>query len=213
MTKVVSAKDETVRLFKSDFLEFFTRVHWSVPLILYIPLLIFFLLRILSNPRCTFVFTVQFFLLGLFVWTLVEYLLHRFLFHFQPRAKFLQRIFYLIHVIHHEYPQDSLRLVMPPVLSVPMAILFYLLFSAFLTTGAFESFALGFGVGYLSYDMIHYSVHHLPLKGRVGQFLKKHHLKHHFNEEHHGFGVSSPFWDHVFRTDFSKKSADIPIVS
>jgi sterol desaturase/sphingolipid hydroxylase (fatty acid hydroxylase superfamily) len=107
-------------------------------------------------------------------------------------------------VIHHEYPQDSLRLVMPPVLSIPLAVLFYFGFAWLLPGRMFAPFFLGFGLGYLCYDMIHYSVHHLPLTGKVGQILKRHHLTHHFKEENRGFGVSSPLWDYIFGTTFSK---------
>ncbi len=91
---------------------------------------------------------------------------------------------------------------MPPVLSIPLAIVIFFGLSYLLIPGVFGPFFVGFGVGYLCYDMIHYSVHHLPMKGRMGQFLKAHHLRHHFQQSDRGYGVSSPFWDLIFRTRF-----------
>lgn len=198
--QVLSAKDESVRLFKSDFFEFFSRVHWSVPLILYVPLLSFVVYRGLVLPEFRSAWFLAWVLLGLLSWTLLEYLLHRFLFHYEPRSSFAKRIFFTIHGIHHAYPSDSWRLVMPPVLSIPLAFLFYFGFSALFPAKVFPGFFVGFGCGYLCYDMIHYATHHLPMRGAVGQFLKHYHLRHHFKQDHLGFGVSSPLWDRVFGT-------------
>src|SRR4029077_4993928 len=91
---------------------------------------------------------------GVLVWSLSEYLLHRFVFHYEPTQPWLQRVWYLIHGVHHEQPQCKTRLVMPPILSIPLAFLFYGLFA--LVVGALfrlpllvgPSFA-GFLTGYL----------------------------------------------------------------
>lgn len=197
---VVSAKDETIRLFKSDFCEFFTRVHWSVPLIIFVPVIFYCLYRAGTLPESTGISFGLAFVLGLGAWSLLEYLLHRFFFHYQPKQAWLKRAFYLIHEVHHEYPSDSLRLVMPPVESVPLAILFWWGLSALLPLPWFYPFYAGLALGYLSYDMIHYSVHHLPMKNSIAKHLKAHHLRHHFKNPHQDYGVSSPFWDWVFRT-------------
>ncbi|KAL5099543.1 hypothetical protein RYX36_003870, partial [Vicia faba] len=55
-----------------------------------------------------------FVLLGIFVWTLAEYLLHRFLFHVQTKSYWGNTLHYLLHGCHHKHPMDSLRLVFPP---------------------------------------------------------------------------------------------------
>ncbi len=202
MTRVVSSKDETIRLFNSNFLEFFTRVHWSVPLILYVPLVLFCLWQAWHFSSVGWLTLTGGFIAGLLFWSLLEYILHRFLFHFSPKRPFLKRVFYLIHEVHHEYPQDSLRLVMPPVESIPLAILTYFGLQALLPAYFFFPFYAGLGIGYLCYDMIHFSVHHLPMKNPLAQRLKRHHLKHHFQEPDRGYGVSSPCWDHLLGTPF-----------
>lgn len=200
MSPVVSTKSESIRFFKTDFCEFFSRVHWSVPLVLYVPLTLYCFYQSWIYSNGSILNLSGFFLLGLLVWSLTEYLLHRFLFHFKPKGERVRRIFYFMHEVHHEYPNDALRLVLPPVESIPLAILLYFGLSAWLPSEIFFPFFSGFLVGYLCYDMIHFSTHHLPLRGKIGQFLKKYHLRHHFQTADRGYGVSSPLWDYVFRT-------------
>lgn len=200
MPKVVSAKSETVRIFKSNFLEFFTRVHWSVPLLLYVPLVAFCLFRALNDPIGGWGALSLSLILGLVGWSLMEYLLHRYFFHFKPKSPRLQKVLYLVHEFHHEYPNDPLRLVMPPIESIPLAIVFYFGLSKLIPNPYFFPFFAGLTLGYLAYDMIHYASHHLAMKGKVGQFLKRYHLQHHFQSEKKGYGVSSPLWDYLFRT-------------
>ncbi len=199
MAKVISAKDETVRLFKSDFCEFFSHVHWSIPLFLYLPLILFFVWNIFFQSQIEWVVALLLIGAGLFAWTFTEYSLHRLFFHFKPQ-KYFKRVFYTIHEIHHDYPNDSTRLVMPPVLSIPLAILFYFVFSRLFPGDLWQPFYVGFGAGYLIYDMIHYTTHHVALRSSWGKFLKKYHLQHHFQEPDRAYGVSSPLWDVIFRS-------------
>jgi sterol desaturase/sphingolipid hydroxylase (fatty acid hydroxylase superfamily) len=102
--------------------------------------------------------------------------------------------------VHHDFPNDKDRLVMPLLTSVPLALIFYTLFTWTMGIAKAEPFFAGFIVGYLCYDGTHYAVHHFRQTTRVGKFLKKHHMKHHHGDNFGGFGVSSPLWDLVFRT-------------
>jgi sterol desaturase/sphingolipid hydroxylase (fatty acid hydroxylase superfamily) len=199
----VSNKDESARLFDSDFLEIFTHVHFSVPLFVYLPVVTYMLWLGIEAalPGLTIV---GLFLFGLLIWTLTEYLLHRFVFHYEPTGKLGQRLHFLLHGVHHDYPNDSLRLVMPPVVSIPLAILFYGLFRLFLGEVFVTPFFAGFIVGYLFYDMLHYATHHAPMKTRFGLWLKHHHMRHHYQSNRLGYGVSSPLWDYVFGTTYPK---------
>jgi sterol desaturase/sphingolipid hydroxylase (fatty acid hydroxylase superfamily) len=197
----VSNKDESARLFKSDFMEIFTHVHWSVPIILYLPVVVFFLVRTVQNPLVTTTNLVALFFFGIFLWTLTEYLLHRFLFHYEPTSSLGKRIHFLTHGVHHDYPNDSKRLVMPPVVSVPLAFLFYFFFLALFGGNYLPPVFAGFIFGYILYDEIHYATHHAPMKGPVGQFLKHHHIRHHYKDPGKLFGVSNPLWDYVFGTN------------
>jgi sterol desaturase/sphingolipid hydroxylase (fatty acid hydroxylase superfamily) len=201
----VSNKDESVRLFKNDFLEMFTQVHWSVPIILYVPAIVFFLMRYsgasaqMAVPWC---------LGGVLFWTLTEYILHRFVFHYQPASAWGRRIHFLAHGVHHDYPNDSRRLVMPPSVSVPLAFLFYGSFYLLIPRGFLPVFFAGFLFGYVCYDTLHYATHHAPMRGKLGHWLKHHHLRHHYLDKDRGFGVSTPLWDFVFRTMSGRRNQE-----
>ena len=201
----VSNKDETVALFQNPFLERFTRVHWSVPLIVYLPVVSWLLYRSSRNPDLSSGTIIGLCLAGVFTWTLTEYLLHRFVFHYMPTSIWGKRLHFLMHGVHHDYPNDSWRLVMPPSVSLPLAVIFYILFRLTLGPAFVFSFFAGFLLGYLAYDMIHYATHHAPLKGGLGLLLKHHHMKHHYQTDTLGYGVSSPLWDYVFGTMFPRK--------
>ena len=115
-------------MFDSDFMEFFSRVHPATPLILYLPVVGFMLYVALWRQGFPVFVVVGFFLLGMLLWTLLEYLIHRYIFHYQPKTRVGKRLHYIIHGVHHDYPNDGRRLVMPPSISVPLAFLFYGMF-------------------------------------------------------------------------------------
>lgn len=95
---------------------------------------------------------------------------------------------------------------MPPAASLPLATIFYFLFQAIVPTDGFHFFFTGFLLGYLVYDRIHYATHHAHINGgKLWMAIKTHHLKHHFKDPDKGFGVSSPIWDVLFKTDYTKK--------
>jgi 4-hydroxysphinganine ceramide fatty acyl 2-hydroxylase len=195
----VSNKNETVRMFESDFMEFFTRVHPVTPLVLYLPVIGYMLYVSLWQRRLSMLAVGALFLLGVLLWTLLEYLIHRYIFHYEPKTRLGQRLHYIIHGVHHDYPNDARRLVMPPSISVPLAFLFYGLFLLIFGSLASAVFA-GLVFGYVCYDMLHYATHHFGMKRGMWLWLKQYHLRHHFKDDHVGYGISSPLWDYVFRT-------------
>lgn len=195
--KYVSNKNETIRLFKNPFLEYFSHIHPITPVVVYVPVIIitayFGLLRVGIGP---FILP---FLGGILLWTLTEYTIHRWAFHYEPKSEAGKRIHFLVHGIHHDYPRDSTRLVMPLLVSVPLAVIFYLLFQVIFGNYNLAVFS-GFVLGYVSYDSIHYATHHLPMKGKIGNFLRVYHLRHHYEDEQTAYGVSNPLWDYIFRS-------------
>ena len=201
----VSNKDETVRMFESDFMEALSRVHPSVPLIIYVPvILIMFYLSVFVH-QMPVLSILGFFVLGVFIWTITEYFLHRFIFHWELKSKFGARIHFIFHGVHHDYPSDSRRLVMPPSVSIPLAVLFYFLFKVLIGDVDVLPFFAGFLVGYLFYDITHYAIHHFNMHSKFWLMIKNHHMKHHYQDAHKGFGVSSPVWDIVIGTNFPPK--------
>jgi sterol desaturase/sphingolipid hydroxylase (fatty acid hydroxylase superfamily) len=201
----VSNKDETVRMFESDFMEVFSRVHFTVPLYIYLPVVFYFMYRSIYLYEQSAITILTLVILGVAVWTITEYTLHRFIFHFEFRSELGAKIHFIFHGVHHDYPNDSRRLVMPPSVSVPLAILFYFIFTLLLGYINVTSFFVGFILGYLAYDMTHYAVHHFNMHNRFWLAIKNHHMKHHYMDSTKGFGVSSPVWDEVMGTNFPKK--------
>jgi sterol desaturase/sphingolipid hydroxylase (fatty acid hydroxylase superfamily) len=194
---------EPIRLFKSGFLEFFTHISPLSILVFWTPVVA--LLLFLAGQGLSLGAILAAFVAGLFLWTFVEYTLHRFLFHYEPRTERMQRVFFLFHGVHHAQPQVKTRLVMPFPISIPGALLFYGLLYGLL--GAWlnvpqwvNPLMAGFMVGYLAYDLIHYATHHFTMRSGPAKFLKRYHMAHHFKSPRTRYGVSSPLWDYVFRT-------------
>ena len=204
--RFVSNKNESVRMFRSDLLEFFTHIHWSTPLWIYVPLTAWMVY--LSASRGLSAGLIAALVLGgIVIWSFVEYTMHRFVFHYEPKSRWGKRLHFMLHGVHHDYPNDASRLVMPPVVSLPLAVIFYALFVVLFGRFAPAVFA-GLLAGYLFYDTVHYATHHFAMKGGVWLWLKKYHLRHHYQDDEIGYGVSSPLWDYVFRTRSSPRIND-----
>jgi dihydroceramide fatty acyl 2-hydroxylase len=192
-------------MFESRLLDRFTRVHPAVPVLLYAPVIA--LLAITGLGRVSTPAALAWMLGGYAFWTLTEYWLHRTVFHFEPESEFGRRLHWMVHGVHHDHPNDPLRLVMPPSASVPLATGFTGLFWFVLGAAIAPAFAAGFLAGYLAYDMVHYHVHHHTPRTRVGRRLRELHMRHHFQDHETGFGVSAPYWDHVFGTPPNRSGA------
>lgn len=199
----ISNSPESVRMFKSPLLEGLSKVPYFIPLIVFIPIISFFCWKSLSmNPLLT---SLGYVLLGLLVWTLTEYVMHRFVFHFYPKSSWGKRIHFIFHGVHHDYPNDANRLVMPPSASIPLATVFYLLFRALVPVAVLDGFFAGFLMGYLIYDMMHYMLHHAKFSNPFLRKLKQHHMLHHYNDSTKGYGVTSEFWDKIFGSEIIRR--------
>jgi len=145
--------------------------------------------------------------LGIVLWTLYEYLFHRFLFHMDARLPdhpLAFAVHFLIHGVHHFLPTDRYRLTMPPLLMTSLAtpVAFSYHFILGIDTARTAAIMAGSLTGYLAYDMLHYAFHHAPIK-RTSYLhtVKSHHMRHHFVSTASGFGVSSHLWDTLFGTN------------
>ncbi|MCS6798438.1 MAG: sterol desaturase family protein [Myxococcota bacterium] len=188
-------------MFRNRFIDRFSRVHPASVPILYVPavgvLLYWSLVRAGVSPLATVGLAAG----GFVAWTLTEYWLHRCLFHWVPRAPWGRRMHFLLHGVHHDYPNDRLRLVMPTFVSVSLFWLFLGLYV--LLFGRFAwAFHAGFVAGYIFYDMGHYYLHHFQPRWKWARAWKRHHMMHHAEKiaGDRKFGVSSTLWDHVFGT-------------
>jgi 4-hydroxysphinganine ceramide fatty acyl 2-hydroxylase len=187
-------------MFESDFLEFFSHVHPSTPLVIYLPVMGYMFYLSFAIEGLSVATVAALFVAGVFTWTFLEYMLHRFVFHYQPKTEWGKRMHFMLHGVHHDYPQDATRLVMPPGISIPLAIIFYVLFLVIVGPVYTPALFAGMVLGYLCYDMLHYATHHFSMKRGIWLKLKQYHMRHHYGDEGTGYGVSSPLWDYVFGT-------------
>jgi len=190
-------------LFESRVLDALSRVHPAVPMIIFVPAIVLMAAWGLERESVPAVLGLA--AGGYALWTLFEYWLHRIVFHFEPAEGLGARMHWIIHGVHHDHPNDPMRLVMPPAVSVPLAAAVF--GGLYLIFGARYSPAIGAGffTGYLIYDMMHYYLHHFRPHGRLGRMLRERHMRHHFQDDTRGFGISAPYWDEVFRTSSRTK--------
>ena len=196
--KPIVGKDNP-RFFENDLMEFFTRTPWWVIPLIWLPVASWFI-SLSVKVGLPFSHVEAAVVGGIFLWTFIEYTLHRFLFHMKTTTYWANTLHYLLHGCHHKHPMDSLRLVFPPVaaaiLAVPLcsAIKFLApaLYSPALTGGLF--------LGYVMYDCTHYYLHYgKPFQGLIHE-LKRNHMEHHYRIQDKGFGITSTLWDRVFGT-------------
>lgn len=198
------------RLFKNKYLEWLTKTHPLVIWSLYLPLVTVMLYLGFVAKKLSFMQVSIAFACGIFCWTLFEYLMHRFVFHFLAETDKGRKIIYIIHGNHHEYPRDKERLFMPPVPSLVLAAAIFLGMNGIHGLLGIQAYSVvvfaGFLVGYLIYGSMHYAIHawNPPFKW-MKPLWRNHHL-HHYKAQEKGFGVSSTLWDHVFGTMFDLKN-------
>jgi sterol desaturase/sphingolipid hydroxylase (fatty acid hydroxylase superfamily) len=209
--KIKHAMRGSPRMFKSDFVEkYLSRVRPVHVLAVWLPIIGYLCWQSLARGATPLAFSLTL-LGGVFFWTLLEYVLHRYVFHFEPHGEMQEDLSFLIHGVHHDYPWDPDRLVMPPTVSLLIGAALY--FPMLWLTGPvlFGAAFAGTALGYLWYDISHYAFHHWKPSTRVGRYLRSYHLVHHFKTPELRYGVSTPLWDYVFRTQpraDEKKSRD-----
>ncbi|CAO3621893.1 unnamed protein product [Mucor hiemalis] len=187
--------------FGHPLLEPLTKTVWWVIPTIWLPYVVYNIYQSLLFNQLTA--TVSFFLLGMFIWTFLEYGLHRFLFHYDdhmPENQYMFLLHFVLHGFHHYLPMDRLRLVVPPTLFVALAYpwisLAHILFPPMMAYGV----VAGGMFGYICYDMTHYYVHHAKVIPFHFTEMKKYHLAHHYKDFEAGYGITSKFWDYVFNT-------------
>ena len=185
-------------MFESRVLDALSRVHPVVPVLIFVPAIV--LLAAWGLEKVGVLAAIGLFAGGYAIWTLFEYWLHRLVFHFEPEEGLGARMHWIIHGVHHDHPNDPMRLVMPPAVSVPLGAAVFGLMYVLAGSRAAPELGAGFFAGYLVYDMLHYYLHHFRPHGAFGRILRERHMRHHFQDDTRGFGISAPYWDDVFRT-------------
>lgn len=189
----------TKKLFKNPVLEKLSRTHISIPLIVFAIYSTALLYWSATHTSLSAFVTVGMFFLGMLVFTLVEYIVHRYVFHMKTYSDIRRKLQYTMHGVHHDFPRDKDRLAMPPLLSITISTILLLILRVAMGDFAF-SFLPGFLVGYALYLAIHYMVHAYQPPKNFLKALWVNHGVHHYKDGDIIFGVSSPLWDYVFGT-------------
>lgn len=210
--------DRPIRLFGNPIMEAITKTSWYWVPIVWLPIVFYLswhcyttlaqgttrlaLTSGFSIPVHKYFFPVLF-MMGWFLWSFIEYCIHRFVFHMKPPAHnyYLITLHFLLHGQHHKSPFDGSRLVFPPGLASLVVAVFYMSINCVLPDILGVCVFVGGLGGYVVYDMIHYYLHYgSPKKGSYLYSLKAYHVKHHFEHQRSGFGITTTFWDHPFNT-------------
>lgn len=198
-TEIKPQNKGTKQLFNSPVLETLSRTHISVPLLIFFSYAAGLLYWNISYTNLSAVTTIVLFFVGFIAFTWVEYNVHRYVFHMKTYTELRNKIQYLIHGVHHEFPKDKDRLAMPPLLSITLGTILLLLFRVIMGDFVF-AFLPGFMVGYASYLSVHYLVHAYPPPKNFFKALWVNHSVHHYKDGEVVFGVSSPLWDYIYGT-------------
>ncbi len=186
-------------LFKNPIIERLSRTNSAVPISIFLGFSTFLMAWGYTYSNLSAWTQTAVFLFGLILFSFVEYLVHRYVFHMITNTKLREKIQYAFHGVHHEFPKDTSRLAMPPVISVVIVALLFLIFR--FTIGEYTfGFLPGFITGYSMYLLVHYIVHAYQPPKNFFKTLWIHHGIHHYKDHERAFGVSSPLWDYIFRT-------------
>ncbi|RUS24774.1 hypothetical protein BC938DRAFT_473084 [Jimgerdemannia flammicorona] len=188
-------------IFGPWYLEIFSKTPWWVVPILWLPWVGYNLWRgseIIGVQK-----TATGFGIGVFIWTLLEYGLHRFLFHvddWMPDNKWCLIAHFFLHGIHHYIPMDRMRLVMPPALHITISGPLVVFAHKVIASGHAQAVIAGAFFGYVLYDLTHYYLHHARVLEFHFKEMKKYHMAHHYKNYESGYGITSKIWDYVFGT-------------
>ncbi|MEX2594513.1 MAG: sterol desaturase family protein [Anditalea sp.] len=189
----------SAQMFKSPVMERLSRTHISIPISMFLLVGCWALYYGITTTPISFLTAVLLVIGGLFTFTLVEYLMHRYLYHMLPTNKIKDKIQYAIHGVHHDYPKDKDRLALPPFITGLYAVILYFVFT-FLMGNYGLYFLPGFLVGYALYLGIHFIVHAYSPPKSFFKILWVNHAIHHYKDPDVAFGVSLPLWDYIFGT-------------
>lgn len=190
----------SARLFHSAFLEAASRVRPATPFLFYIPLVVLMEGGALWSGQTSLPALLAFFPAGWLSWQLMEYGIHRYLFHWEGNGPWTRRLHEILHGYHHRYPDDEDRLVMPLGASLPLAGVIGGALWAFAPLFFGVPFFAGIVSGYLWYDFLHWSTHFRRPLTRWGRVLRAHHMAHHFASPEHNFGISHRWIDRLAGT-------------
>ena len=209
--KAPSSNEKRLRLFGNAWLEKLTIISLRWFVVIWSCALAWLAFSAWGSTALSVVFPLV--IAGWLMFTGLEYLTHRFLFHSTPKSALAKHIVFLMHGNHHIDSTDKLRCLMPPIVSFPIGLAVSGLMEAL--APAYSGWMIfGFVLGYVVYDLTHYATHQMPMKGKLGQGVKRHHMRHHFAAQDGNYAVTALFWDRLFNTTIQlRKLNKVPSAS
>ena len=207
----------SAKFFNQPYLEILTRTPWYIIPLVWGPIIAWHLVqaaRDFSDSTTDSMLGVSLVFIGMFTWTIIEYVFHRFLFHMDkllPSHQIAFSIHFLLHGVHHFLPMDRLRLVMPPIMFAGLSIGPYSLFKSLFGQKVLNPIYSGTVTAYIAYDLFHYFSHHGVSKFSIVNRMKAYHMAHHYKDCSKGYGVTSVLWDSFFGTTLYTESSKIKI--
>ncbi|CAI2374335.1 unnamed protein product [Moneuplotes crassus] len=190
-------------MFANPVLEFFSRTPWYHVALFWTPIALYKLYQ--GSFELSLLEYLMTILFAIVSWTFAEYALHRFIFHMEvwmPDNAYLRTLHYIFHGIHHSFPMDPDRLVFPVTLGFIAWQIFHFAWVHIFPACMINTYAGGFLMSYMLYDLGHYYFHHSqPLK--IVEYRKKYHMYHHYKDPDNGYGISTSFWDQIFGTELN----------
>ncbi len=147
---------------------------------------------------------------GVVVYSLVEYLMHRFLYHWEPDNKFIRFITADVgrhHMRHHREPADykaAINAVQAPVVLLSSALAAVVLVLPEPLKAAWLASVVAGSMNYIAQELIHFGTHHMPMDNRLLKIVKRHHMLHHYRGENSNFGLFWTFWDRLLGTSYEQ---------
>jgi len=138
-------------------------------------------------------------LAGFFFWLFLEYVIHRYVFHFKSKNATIRKLVYAMHGVHHAKPKDEEFFNVP---LVPAVFLWFIIIALSYIIFGIYSFPLVSGtmLMHLYYNYIHYVIHKEKTNNKYLKLIKKNHMKHHHKDPTKNFGVTNVFFDKIFQT-------------
>ncbi|GHP12074.1 hypothetical protein PPROV_001080100 [Pycnococcus provasolii] len=225
-------KQQLPKFFTSALLESITQTPWYVVPALWTPIALVTLGSSVSALATNFgvlgpPIAIVSLILGVAVWWVAEYIIHRFAFHVDVSSQLAIKTHFLLHGCHHKFPMDTRRLVFPPLPAAPVVYAFFTAYRAVArVTAAPDAVAdacfAGSLLGYVAYDCLHFLMHSRRHGGgsstattrnniaspvswahRWLASVRRSHMAHHFHSHDHNFGISNGYVDRVFGTKAS----------
>jgi sterol desaturase/sphingolipid hydroxylase (fatty acid hydroxylase superfamily) len=149
---------------------------------------------------------------GIFVYSFIEYLAHRYVLHAEPENRILRLITMDAgrgHLRHHRDPGHyggAINGAQPPIVVFGCLLALLAWAVPFFPTGfGFIAIAAG-GANYAAQELVHYCTHHMPMRGGFIGRIQRHHMLHHYRDGRSNYGLFWTFWDPVFGTSYRQES-------